>query len=149
MQLGVREFIRAYNERNGATVLLTSHYMDDVASLCKRVVVIDEGRLRYDGDLAALTRSILPDKRVVIRFGESAIDRGALEVLGAVVELDAAHAVLRVAQRGLRDAVSHLLGLAAVADLTIEDPPLEEVMRELFAHHDGEDEPKTAGEAPG
>jgi ABC-2 type transport system ATP-binding protein len=138
MQLSVREFIRAYNQRSGATVLLTSHYMDDVASLCKRVVVIDEGRLRYDGDLAALVRSILPDKRVVIRFGESSLDRGALEPLGAVVEIDAAHAVLRVAQRALRDAVSHLLGEGAVADLTIEDPPLEEVMRELFAHHDGD-----------
>ena len=49
MQLAVREFIRRYNERSGATVLLTSHYMDDVASLCRRVVVIDHGRLRYDG----------------------------------------------------------------------------------------------------
>jgi ABC-2 type transport system ATP-binding protein len=146
MQLSVREFIRAYNERGGATVLLTSHYMDDVASLCKRVVVIDEGRLRYDGDLAALTRSILPDKRVVIRFGESAVDRGELEAMGAVVELDAAHAVLRVGQRALRDVVSHLLGLAAVADLTIEDPPLEEVMRVLFAHHDARPEAKDAGE---
>src|ERR1700722_8962398 len=49
MQLAVRGFIRRYNEESGATVLLTSHYMDDVASLCRRVVVIDEGRLRYDG----------------------------------------------------------------------------------------------------
>ncbi|HVY49888.1 MAG TPA: ATP-binding cassette domain-containing protein [Minicystis sp.] len=136
MQLAVREFVRAYNERTGATVLLTSHYMDDVASLCRRVVVIDEGRLRYDGDLAALTRSILPDKRVVLRFGERALARAELERVGVVVELDAAHAVLRVAQRSLRDAVGHLLGDAAVTDVTVEDPPLEEVMRELFAHRD-------------
>ena len=51
MQLSVREFVRRYNERFNATVILTSHYMDDVAALCKRVIVIDQGKLRYDGDL--------------------------------------------------------------------------------------------------
>src|SRR5260370_31692885 len=50
MQLAVRDFIRAYNERTGATTLLTSHYMDDVAALCPRVIGIDKGRLCYDGD---------------------------------------------------------------------------------------------------
>jgi ABC-2 type transport system ATP-binding protein len=132
MQLTVREFIRRYNERRGATVLLTSHYMDDVASLCPRVVVIDQGRLRYDGDLPTLVRKILPDKRVALRFSGPP-DRAAIERAGKIVELDAARAVIQVAQPQLREAVGHLLGLAWVADLTIEDPPLEEVMRELFS----------------
>ena len=132
MQLGVREFIRRYNERSGATVLLTSHYMDDVASLCPRVVVIDEGRLRYDGDLPSLVRSIQPDKRVSLRLS-GPVDREALSKLGKVVELEDGRAVLQVKQGELRDAVAHLLGEAVVTDLTIEDPPLEEVMRELFA----------------
>jgi ABC-2 type transport system ATP-binding protein len=135
MQLAVREFIRRYNERSGATVLLTSHDMDDVSSLCPRVVVIDHGRLRYDGDLPSLVRSIRPHKRIALRFA-SAPDRAALERIGAVVELDAAHAVLQVMQPALRDAVAHLLGDAGVIDLTIEDPPLEEVMRELFTAGD-------------
>ncbi len=132
MQLGVREFIRRYNERSGATVLLTSHYMDDVASLCPRVVVIDQGKLRYDGDLPSLVRSIQPDKRVSLRIA-GPVDREALERLGKIVELDGSRAVLQVKQGELRDAVAHLLGEASVTDLTIEDPPLEEVMRELFA----------------
>jgi len=132
MQLGVREFIRRYNERSGATVLLTSHYMDDVASLCPRVVVIDQGRLRYDGDLPSLVRSIQPDKRVSLKLA-GAIDRDTLSRLGKVVELEAGRAVLQVKQGALRDVVAHLLGDARVTDLTIEDPPLEEVMRELFA----------------
>jgi ABC-2 type transport system ATP-binding protein len=131
MQLAVREFIRAYNERRGATVLLTSHYMDDVASLCRRVVVIDHGKLRYDGDLTALVRSVQPHKRITLKLA-GAPDREALEKVGAVVELSAGQAVLQVPQGDLRDAVAHLLGMAAVTDLTIEDPPLEEVMRELF-----------------
>ncbi len=132
MQLAVREFIRRYNEKHGATVLLTSHYMDDVASLCPRVVVIDEGKLRYDGDLPTLVRSIRPDKRLTLRLSRP-LDRALLERAGQVVELDAGRAVLHVHKDDLRDAVSHLLGQPEVADLTIEDPPLEEVMRELFA----------------
>jgi len=136
MQLAVREFIRRYNERSGATVLLTSHYMDDVASLCRRVVVIDQGRLRYDGDLAELVRSLRPDKRVSLKL-TGAPDREALERAGTVVELEAGRALLQVKQERLREAVGFLLGLASVSDLTVEDPPLEEVMRELFAPTDG------------
>jgi ABC-2 type transport system ATP-binding protein len=141
MQLTVREFIRRYNERSGATVLLTSHYMDDVASLCKRVVVIDQGRLRYDGDLAELVRSLQPDKRVSLKL-RGPPDRAALERVGTVVELSAGQALLQVKQEHLREAVGFLLGDDNVTDLTIEDPPLEEVMRQLFATH----EPDAAAE---
>ncbi|HEY4119057.1 MAG TPA: ATP-binding cassette domain-containing protein [Byssovorax sp.] len=136
MQLGVREFIRAYNERSGATVLLTSHYMDDVASLCRRVVVIDHGHLRYDGDLAALVAAVQPDKRVSLKFTPGDVDRAALEKVGTVLEIEATRAVVRVPRGDLRGAVGHLLALPGVADLTVEDPPLEEVMRELFERPD-------------
>jgi ABC-2 type transport system ATP-binding protein len=132
MQLAVREFIRAYNERWGATTLLTSHYMDDVAALCPRVIVIDKGRLFYDGDLRLLVQSIRPDKSIVLRYATPP-DREALARVGTVVACDAAKAVLRVAQKDVREAVSHLLLDPQLADLTIEDPPLEEVLRELFA----------------
>src|SRR5215813_6472451 len=71
MQLTVREFVRHYNERFSSTVLLTSHYMDDVASLCRRVIVIDHGRLRYDGDLAELARSLRRDKRIALKLGSA------------------------------------------------------------------------------
>src|SRR5512139_264849 len=69
MQASVRQFAKAYNERHGATVLLTSHYMDDVLALCPRVIVIDRGRLIYDGDLRRLSREVRPEKRVVVRLG--------------------------------------------------------------------------------
>jgi ABC-2 type transport system ATP-binding protein len=141
MQLAVREFIRSYADRTGATVILTSHYMDDVVALCPRVVVIDKGRLRYDGDLPTLIRTVRPDKRIALRFessrGAAAPMRGTLERIGTVVELDATRAVLQVPQENVRDAVSHLLAATEITDLTIEDPPLEEVMRELFATTDG------------
>jgi ABC-2 type transport system ATP-binding protein len=131
MQLAVREFIRTYNERWGATTLLTSHYMDDVAALCPRVIVIDHGRLFYDGDLRRLAQSIRPDKSLVLRYA-SPPDREALKRVGTVAEYDGVKAVLRVSQKDVREAVSHLLLDPTLSDLTIEDPPLEEVLRELF-----------------
>jgi len=132
MQLAVRDFIRAYNERTGATTLLTSHYMDDVAALCPRVIVIDRGRLRYDGALGKLVEKIRPDKSIVLRYAHRP-DRAALERIGTVTECDDAKAVVRVARHDLREAVAHLLLDPQLSDLTIEDPPLEEVLRELFA----------------
>jgi ABC-2 type transport system ATP-binding protein len=131
MQLTVREFIRHYNERFGATVLLTSHYMDDVAALCPRVVVIDKGKKRYDGSLKELVHTMRPEKRIIVGF-EHAVARERLETAGRVVEHSDGKAVIQVKQTELRGAIERLLAMAVV-DLTIEDPPLEEVVRELFA----------------
>ncbi|GAC1339934.1 MAG: ATP-binding cassette domain-containing protein [Myxococcales bacterium] len=132
MQATVRGFVRAYNERFGATVLLTSHYMDDVAALCPRVLVIDKGRLIYDGALADLVRRVRPDKRVLLRLSRK-VDARDLAALGTVVEHSDAAAVLQVAQDKLQGAVGRALASLPLVDLAVEDPPLEEVMRELFA----------------
>jgi ABC-2 type transport system ATP-binding protein len=135
MQVTVREFIREYNRRHGATVLLTSHYMADVAALCPRVIVIDKGKLRYDGDLAALTQRIAPQKRVRMKLS-AAVSREDLARHGEVVESPdgaAGQAVLRVAPAALREAVSAMLANLPIVDLTVEDAPLEEVMRQLFS----------------
>jgi ABC-2 type transport system ATP-binding protein len=105
--------------------------MDDVASLCRRVIVIDKGTLRYDGDLAGLVRSRSRDKRIALKLSAEP-DRAALEKVGTVVELEPGRALLQVKHEDLREAVGFLLDLPAVTDLTVEDPPLEEIMRELF-----------------
>ena len=67
MQAAMRDFVRVYDERHGATVMLTSHYMADVTALCPRVLLIDAGRISYDGSLEALVRRVRPNKRVTIR----------------------------------------------------------------------------------
>jgi ABC-2 type transport system ATP-binding protein len=134
MQAKMRGFVRAYNERTGAAVLLTSHYMDDVVALCPRVVVIDRGRLIYDGDLKELARRVRPDKRVTIRFAEPAspetLDK--LARLGTVVSSAGAQAILSVPGARLAGVVRDVLAALSVVDLAVEDPPLEEVMQELF-----------------
>ena len=132
MQAGLRSFIRGYNERFGATVLLTSHYMDDVQALTPRVIVIDRGTLRYDGTLLALSRSLKPEKRVTVRFDKS-FTAAELAPFGTLLERSEIGAVFRVEQRNLREEVSRLLAQLPITDLTVEDPPLEEVMRDLFS----------------
>jgi ABC-2 type transport system ATP-binding protein len=131
MQATVRGFVRAYNERFGATVLLTSHYMDDVAALCPRVLVIDHGHLIYDGSLGELVRRVRPDKRVLLRLSRP-VEARELQRLGTVVSQTDAQAVLQVSQAELQSAVQRALAQLPVVDLTVEDPPLEDVMRELF-----------------
>jgi len=132
MQATVRGFVRAYNERFGATVLLTSHYMEDVAALCPRVMVIDKGRLIYDGGLSELIRRVRPDKRMLLRLSRP-VERRDLEALGSVIAHRDAEAIVQVSQDALQPAVARALSSLPLTDLTVEDPPLEEVMRELFA----------------
>jgi len=139
MQLVVRDFIRSYNEKRGATVLLTSHDMDDVASLCPRVIIIDHGKLKYDGSLDKLVKTLRQDKRIVLTFTDPP-DRASLDKLGTVVDFGPGRAVLGVPQTNLRDAIGHLFTLTGIHDLTVEDPPLEEVMRDLFAQSKEQDD---------
>lgn len=104
--------------------------LDEPTTVC--CYLIDRGRLRYDGDLAKLVESIRPDKRIVLTF-DAPPDRQALERIGVVVEEGRGRAVLRVPKAEVREAIGHLVSGLGVHDLTVEDPPLEEVMRDLFA----------------
>lgn len=131
-QVLVRDFIRRYNERFGATLILTSHDMDDVAALCPRVIVIDRGRLSYDGGLEELVREVRPEKRITLRLNENP-DPAALATLGNVVEVQGREVTLQVARDELGAAVSHALSTLDVQDFTVTAAPLEEVMSELFA----------------
>ena len=133
MQAKMRDFIRDYNERFGAAVLLTSHYMDDVAALCPRVVVIDHGRLIYDGDLQELVRRVRPDKRVTIRLSR-AVERERSRAAGhGRVGRRRRRRSSRSRPRGCRRWCATRWRRCRSSTSPIEDPPLEEVMRELFS----------------
>jgi ABC-2 type transport system ATP-binding protein len=131
MQVAIRDFVRDYNQRHEATVLLTSHYMDDVVALCPRIIVIDRGTLIHDGDLRQLIKTMDPDKRVSFTLTEE-IGDDELTRLGALLAHDAQRVTLRVAERELPEVIGRLLGALKVTDLAIEDPPLEEVLRVMF-----------------
>jgi ABC-2 type transport system ATP-binding protein len=134
MQVAIRDFVRSYNQRHEATVLLTSHYMDDVVALCPRIIVIDQGKLIHDGDLRQLIKAMDPDKRVSFTI-VNGVSEDDIKKLGAVITREAQRITLRVSERELPTVVSHLLGTLRAADLAIEDPPLEDVLRVMFGQN--------------
>jgi ABC-2 type transport system ATP-binding protein len=145
MQETVRKFVRAYNERHGATLVLTSHYMDDVLALCPRILVIDKGALSYDGSVEALVAKVRPDKRITARFGKP-VERADLERFGAIVSHEPMRAVVSVPQAELAQRAQAMLASLPVLDFEVVAAPLEEVLAELFARTRASRE--TSGAAP-
>jgi ABC-2 type transport system ATP-binding protein len=132
MQVAIRDFVRSYNQKHEATVLLTSHYMDDVVALCPRIIVIDAGKLIHDGDLRQLVKTMDPDKRVSFTLTGEAIADEQLAALGTLVSREGQRFSLKVSEDQIPSVVGHLLGALKAADLAIEDPPLEEILRVMF-----------------
>ena len=142
MQVAIRDFVRTYNQRHEATVLLTSHYMDDVVALCPRIIVIDQGKLIHDGDLKKLVKTRDPDKRVSFTTA-NVVDDDALAKLGTVLAKDGKRVTLRVTERELPNVIGELLATRA-QDLAIEDPPLEDILRDMFGKAKHESKPAIA-----
>ena len=130
MQKRIRSFIAEYNRRYEATVLLTSHYMADVEALCKRVIVIHHGRLLFDGELARLGDDFAAWKTIDVELEDGAAD---LSAYGDVVESEAGRVKLRVPRAETARVTARLLAERDVADLTVEDPPIEDVIELVFA----------------
>jgi ABC-2 type transport system ATP-binding protein len=130
MQRRLRAFIAAYNRRYEATVLLTSHYMADVEALCRRVIVIHHGRLLFDGDLVGLAGRFSPHKTISVEFGDDAVD---LSRYGELVSHEAGRATLRVPKTTAAEVIARLLAEHPIADLTVTDPPIEDVIATIFS----------------
>jgi len=131
-QEAIRGFLRAYSRRRGATVLLTSHYMGDVAALASRVLMINHGRLLYDGGLRELVAQASEGKRIELVLG-TGVGREDLEVFGTVCRFEPPVAVIEVAPGRAPEISARLLAALPVLDLSIQDPPIEEVIRRVFA----------------
>jgi ABC-2 type transport system ATP-binding protein len=130
MQKRIRSFVAEYNRRYGATVLLTSHYMADVQALCKRVIVIHHGRLLFDGALSELATRFNATKTIGVMLRDGSAD---LSAYGEVMESEDGRVLLRVARADAPDVATRLLRDLPVADLTIEDPPIDDVIEQVFA----------------
>lgn len=131
-QVAVRDFLRDYNQRYQATILLTSHYMADITALCRRVLLIHQGRLIYDGDLDGLLNRFAPYREVKVELADrSEADR--LAHYGDLETLEGCTASLIVRRDALTQTVSRLLTDLDIQDLTVSDPPVEEVIGRVFA----------------
>ena len=130
MQKRIRGFLAEYNKRHGATVLLTSHYMADVVALCRRVIVIHHGRILFDGHLSALSEQFAAYKTIEVDLADAEVQLGAY---GDVLEQDGSRVKLRVPKADTPRIAARLLSEQQVVDLTIEDPPIEDVIELVFA----------------
>ena len=130
-QVSVREFLRDYNQRYGATILLTSHYMADITALCDRVLLIHCGALIYDGDLTRLLEQFAPYREVKVEL-ESPLPSTHLSQYGEVESLDGCQVRLIVRRENLTQVISRLLADLTVLDLTVSDPPIEEIIGRVF-----------------
>jgi len=133
----VRAFLADVNEVRGTTILITSHDMDDIEALCRRVMIVDHGRLAFDGGLADLVRSVQPRKLVRATYAGS-VD---VSVLGDGVTVTALEGdaesgqvlSLEVTREGLGDTLEQLPRLGPLLDLSVADADVEEIIRDLFA----------------
>jgi ABC-2 type transport system ATP-binding protein len=130
MQHRIRAFIAEYNHRHGATILLTSHYMADVEALCRRVIIIHHGKLLFDGQLADLVRRFTAHKTIVVQLGDYPAD---LRAYGEVVSSENGRTTLRVPKTETARVTERLLANLPVIDLTVTDPPIDEVIEQVFA----------------
>ena len=130
-QQRMREFIAEYNRRYKATIILTSHNMGDLVDLAKRVIVIDKGRLLFDGEFSELVDNFAKEKIIKVFFSKG-IDIKSLETIGKVKKLDFPNVVLSVARTTAAVAAAELLQNFPVGDLTIEEEPIEEIIRKVF-----------------
>jgi ABC-2 type transport system ATP-binding protein len=126
----IQRCLRDYHARRGVTTLLTSHYMRDVEALCDRVLVITHGALVYDGPLARIVERFSESKLVKLQFeGEAPDDLGRF---GEVVRREGPWADIKVERASVAAVLAAILDRFSVADVSVEEPPLEEVISKVF-----------------
>ncbi|MBD2195954.1 MULTISPECIES: ABC transporter ATP-binding protein [Calothrix] len=130
-QAGVRDFLREYNQRYQATVLLTSHYMADITALCQRVLLIHQGTLMYDGSLDELLERFAPYREIHIELAQC-LPPEKLAIYGEVQLLEGRSVSFLVPQEALTQTVSRILADLEVVDLKVTEPPVEEVIGKVF-----------------
>ena len=130
-QTRIRAFLKEYNRRTGATILLTSHYMADVTALCERIIIIHVGKLKYDGGLNDLSRRIAPFKLIGIDLTDGS--RADLQAYGTPIPNEEGGKLqIQVKTELVAQVTARLLADLPVLDLTVEDPPIEDVIERAF-----------------
>lgn len=132
-QKKMRDFIKEYNLKHNATILLTSHYMEDVKELCKRIIVIDKGKIIYDGSLEKIVSKYAKYKIIKIDFDKNP-NIQKLQEIGEVKELNDFHAKIYVPREESIKRAIHLLEHFEITDFVVEELPIEEIIRQIFSN---------------
>lgn len=126
----VREFLKEHNARSRTTVLLTSHYMQDIEELCERVILIDHGRLMFDGPLAEIVERFAANKIIEAKFAKST--EADFSGLGTILEQKADSVRIETPRAKVAEVCRALFDRATLADLTVTEQPIEETIRQVF-----------------
>ena len=132
MQSRLRRFVLDYNQRHGATVILTSHYMADVVALCPRVMLIHHGRLLYDGGLNDLAARLAPFKLIRVGVSADRLEEAVLPPNVEVIQREEDRLELRVPRSDTPAIMAQLLNTLPITDLAVEDPPIEAVIDQVY-----------------
>jgi len=133
-QKTVREFLRQHNARQKTTILLTSHYMADIQELCERVIIIDRGAISFDGRLSEVVDRFADFKLITIQFeGNATYSAEAVAKYGELVEQSPGSLTLKVKRDRVIPACKAVLDELPVSDIDIQEVPIEEVIRKVFA----------------
>ncbi len=130
-QQKIRDFIYEYNHKNNATIILTSHNMDDLTNLARRVIVIDDGRILFDGALEELTQKFVKEKTIRIYLSKE-VDIKNIEKIGKVINISFPQVVISVPRTTVAVAAAEILQNFPVNDLTIEEVRIEEIIKKVF-----------------
>ena len=130
-QKNMREFLKSYNSEQKTTILLTSHYMHDIAELCERIVLIHLGRIIYDGSLKALTDKISTKKIIRLEL-EKPVDIEEMKKFGHIKLFSPHSATIEIERENIKSTAKLLLDHLPILDLTIEDVPIEEIVALLY-----------------
>lgn len=136
-QKRVQEFLKYYQQEKKITVVLTSHYMKDIESLCKRVIVINDGEIRHDGSLSEIVDRLSTHKVITLSFHNGEIPDN-LQRYGTVLEADLPSVKLSIERERVSEVLGSILSQYQVEDLTVNERPLEDVFAELFEGHKAE-----------
>ena len=131
-QHNIQNFLRYYQKLKKITILLTSHYMKDVVALCKRVVIVTDGVIVHDGSLEEIIDRFSTHKVITLQFADNGLPID-ISHFGEIIEEQAPRIKIRVAKQTVTDSLAAILQQHPVEDVSVEDPPLEQVIAEMFA----------------
>ena len=131
MQQKIREMIKRYNQVYNTTIMLTSHYMDDVKSLCERVIMIDRGQVLYDGNLESLIQSYVKEKYITVLLEKPAVPY-TFESYGEVIDYAPQKVKIRVNKEKISEVAAKMLQQLQPLDITIEEMGMEDIVRNML-----------------
>ena len=130
-QRNIRDFLKKYNKEKGATVILTSHYMEDIKELCERVIIIDKGSLIFDNSYEKLTEKYVTEKKVTMSFSKK-VNKEKLQKFGEIQDYDEKSASIDIPRQGSQNVLAGMMHELPIEDLNVSEASMEDIVSDIF-----------------